>query len=552
MKKKVCWITCWAMSNKKGGVQLSENKEIIEKNAYPDYYEEFASTSIRSYNLFDPFTRNSALKLKNSNPKILTRENTEKAVYNPNENEQNLIRLSEHFYNTQFMYKRLIEYFAGLLTLNWYPTPKLLKTSKDTSKNATQTQYLKDFNDMMDWFDKFNHKQEFESCLLKIMKQDVIFVYVRENSKHIVLQEMPTEYCKITRDSPYGYLYSFDLTYFEQSGVNINQYAREFKKYYNDYRNLKSGDNKKASKITTKIRPEMRSNGTYAYWVDIPEGKGWVFKFNNDIATILPPLMGLFLDAVDIDQYKELQMDKTKLEISMIIMGTIPLKKDVKGSAQTNDFAISATEIAHFNKAVQSLLPQNIEFRSTPLDNLKSFQFQTSPTKDNIVGNQISNYYKNAGVSQGAFGGGDPNAIESKAGQKIDVAFVVCMYRQFENFCQYYIDRITSTFKFKVNFMGNIYSEDEDKETYKSAMVSGLILPQLAAAYGMNLRELSLSKNMMEIIGLGVDSFVPIKTSSTLGNKDEDNKPQKNIEDLTESGVKTRTTGSNIEKGGEV
>jgi hypothetical protein len=530
-------------------MNLEENKQIEYEtiDANPAYIIDFINgenlNGINSY-LFNPHIRNDALKNLNMNPISQDREQVRKYVYSPKSSERELRNLSTHFYSTQLPYKRLIEYFANILTLDWFPTP-MGKLEKPNKK-----QYMKSYNKMFDWFDKFNHKDDFHRCMIEVMLNDVYYTYVREDDDTLTLQTMPRDYCKITKDSKYGYLYAFDLTYFNQSGVNINNFDPIFKKYYADLLNLNSKQNYKSK---YGIREELTKNGRYAYWVDIPAGKGWVFKFHEFTATALPPLLGLFLDAIDMDDYKKLKKSKSELEASQIIMGTIPLKTESKGGSKNNDFAISATKVGAFNKITQNLLPEGYHFRSTPLTDLKAFQFETSPAKDDIVGSFLANYYKNAGVEQALFSSDKSNTVASiEGGQKIDVSFVESMYLQFERFCQYFIDKIaTSPYKFNIHFEGSIFDIDARQKKYQDGLINGIILPQVCTPYGVNLREYTNSMEMMDIIGFS-DKLKPIKTSSTLSKEEVGGRPQKDVSDLGNSGEKTRDAGSNKDKGGEV
>lgn len=506
-----------------------------------NYFLEFAKTlntlNGMSY-MLNPYMSNQYLKRLNMNPQFQDRDTVEKMVYNPKENELGLRRLSEHLYNTQLPYKRLIHYFADMLTFDWYPIP-INATEEDMKSPA----YKKDWERMWQWFDKFNVKKEFKKILLGMMLEDAKFTYIRQNETSVTLQEMPSDYCIVDAfdSTGLGYLYSFNLLYFQQIGVDIRGFAPEFRRYYKNAMDMLSNNNKK---YYPNIRAEMR-NGRWMYWQEISPDNGWVFKFHNQFAGLVPPMLGIFLDASDIDEFKALQKTKTSLDAYKIIFGTIPRHKDGsnKSGNAKDDMALSPDMAANYMKLIKNALPEGVDFKASPLEDLKSFEFNNSASKTNIVGDAMKNFYKGAGTDQALFNSERPNASTMKASTRIDASFVEEVYNQFETFCTYQLSKATKKFKFKIKFEGTIFDEDERKEQALTDWQNGIITPQLPASRGMTIREFENSLNMMNALGIA-DKLKPIQTSSTLSNKDNKGGRPKQKEVDTQGEV-TRDAGSN-------
>lgn len=509
-----------------------------------NYFVEFAKTltSMGGMNyLLNPYISNQYLKNINMNPQFKDRDTVEKMVYNPKDNELGLRRLSEHLYNTQTPYKRLIHYFADMLKFDWYPIP-INATEEDMKKDS----YKKDWERMWQWFDKFDIKKEFKKILLGMMLEDAKFTYIRESELGIIFQEMPSDYCIVDAWSELGYLYSFNLLYFQQVGVDIRGFPPEFKKYYQNAMDMLGSNN---TKYYPNIRPEMR-NGRWMYWQEISPDKGWVFKFHNNFAGLVPPFLGLFIDAIEIDTFKEMQKTKTALDVYKIIFGNIPRHKDGtnKSGNAKDDMALSPEMAANYMKLIKNSLPEGVDFKASPLEDLKSFEFNNSASKANIVGDAMKNFYKGAGADQALFNSDKPNASTMKASTRVDASFVERVYEQFNTFCTYQLSKITKKYKFKIVFEGTIFDEDERKEQALTLAQNGIITPKLASSNGMTLKEFVNGMNMMKVLGFP-DNLTPIQSSYTLSAKN--NKGGKPEGDLTDSKVITDDAGSNINKKNE-
>jgi hypothetical protein len=85
--------------------------------------------------LANPYILNEILKNLNMNPAGQDRDDLIKMVENPKSNERELRRFCEYLYNTQTPFKRLVHYYADMLSfdLSIYPvnaTEKDMKTDK--------------------------------------------------------------------------------------------------------------------------------------------------------------------------------------------------------------------------------------------------------------------------------------------------------------------------------------------------------------------------------------------------------------------------------------
>jgi hypothetical protein len=510
--------------------------------------EQFFLEFVNAYNgslggyLFDPIISNQQLKILNMNPSFKDRDSVEDMVYSPNTNEQALRRLSEHLYNTQMPYKKIVHYYADSLTFDFDIIP--INATEADMKNTT---FKKDYSRVWEFFDKFNVKKEFPKILMGMMLEDVKYTYMRKSNTGITLQEMPSDYSIIDAWSELGYLYSFNLMYFTQMGVDINGFSPEFKKFYNNMMDMKSNNT-----YYPNIKPELR-NGQYAYWQQINPNDGWVFKFHNNMATLIPPFLGLFIDAVDIDRYRDLQSTRTAIDLYKIIFGIIPRHKDGtnKSGNSKDDFAVSPEIMAKFAKEAQKNFPENIRLKALPFDDIKVVDFGQNPSED-LVGGNLKTFYRKAGADQALFNADKPNASTMKASTRIDSAFVERCYEQFDTFCTFHINKLTNKYKFKVKFSGTIWDQETRKQEALTLAQSGIVTTMLASAYGLTIRDLQNNMNLMKSLGF-VDNLKPLPTSYTTSGKDGDQVSGKDSgrpesDELTPSGELTKDAGSNENK----
>mgnify|MGYP003523684836 CR=1 FL=1 len=79
---------------------------------------------------------------------------------------------SDYFYNTSGIYKRLVNYLAGILTYDWMITPYI-----NSEKNNTKV--LAEFSKVLQFCDNLNIKSAFAEISHEVIKQGVYYVLVK-------------------------------------------------------------------------------------------------------------------------------------------------------------------------------------------------------------------------------------------------------------------------------------------------------------------------------------------------------------------------------------
>jgi hypothetical protein len=383
------------------------------------------------------------------------------------------------------------------------------------------TAYVKNKSKALDWLNKFNVEYEFGKIMRTIIGEETAFYYLRESKQRVTLQRMPTDYCKIVDLTDLGYQYAFDMTYFMRPGVNLGAFAPEFQDFYDEFIN---GD-----------------TSVPFYWKDMPPEKAFVFKWDENFAGIIPVLIGLYLDTLQIAEYKDLLMTKTVLENWKILFQRIPMKSGDK--AEKNDFLIDPDTAGEFQKIIKQILPKGASIITSPMD-IEAIDFENAETKDDIVGNAERQFWGSSGSSPLLFGA----SLDSSAGLSsniiVDENFVIHMYEQFSRFVNFQLSKVTGKHSFVIEFMGA--TRFNKKQQFDEAMTmaqSGLGLTFVAHAKGLKPGYIENLLKMEQLSGIK-QLLEPLPSSHTT-SLSQGGRPQNDDTNLSDNGVKTRDNESN-------
>ncbi|MBW3021062.1 hypothetical protein KY334_07235, partial [Candidatus Woesearchaeota archaeon] len=414
------------------------NSVLDEKDM--NYVNAFAKEMLNMFNnplMYHPILQSEILKDINMNPAYRDYETVETLLRDPKHNEKALRQLSQYLSNTIAPIKRLIDYYSKILTWDYVLIPQVEEKELRTSA------YKKAENKVYDFLESFNIKKMFTEMMQGSILEDTKFYYLRESEYGNTFQELPSDYCIITAKNEISYEVAFNMTYFFRPGTRLDLYPPEFTDYYLDMMNY---DQKKGGIRTSDVIVEMKE-GKWCYWRQLDPKKCFTFKFNNIISGLTPPLLGLFLDAVNIEQFRNLQKTKTALDAYKLLIGTIPRNKENKSGSKADDFAYSAATVAKFAALLKGAMPQGVDFKVTPFEKVESFNFENSDTKHNVVSTALKSFLNNSGSSQVLSINDKPNASSSKSNQLIDESFVVHMYSQAEGIINLILKNISPKYR---------------------------------------------------------------------------------------------------------
>ncbi|MBU5332092.1 hypothetical protein KQI61_07760 [Anaerocolumna aminovalerica] len=528
------------MSNKK-----NNQNDQLEINYFNDYMSASSSPSFHQY-MFSPMMLNLALKELNMNTAELSLEQLEKMIKRPHENEQTLRKFAMHLYDTTTLFKRMCHMWADILTFDFYPKPYKEDGSPITLKEMKSKEFEADYQEMIKFFHMFNVKKEFSKVGFQCVLFDTYFTSLREYQGKYYLQELPSDYCMIDAESIFGYLFSFDLSYFMSGGVSTSAYHPKLRSAYSEALKNKYSSNE------YKVGLPNRRNGKWIQWNQMSPDDAWVFKFNRTFPGSVPPMIGEFSDYAKIPHYKDIQDIINELQSYKVIFGTVPLLKNNKGGNAADNFAISATELGKFSNSIKQSL-KNIDFKAAPMDNFQSFGFDKSANTRTITEEEFKTLLLQSGVSDAALSPETMNMASSSIYKAVSSKFIEnALYPQCSDFCEYHINKRTSKYKWKIEFLGNIFDKDERSKQADKSLEQGFFTGKVLADKGLDFTTINNEINLMEFLGFPYgNTLKPIKTASTMSSQEKDNlggRPKLDENEKSDSAEVTDTYGSNEEK----
>lgn len=496
------------------------------------------------------------------NPMQATENALDTAMKQPKTNELQLQEFSQDFELRSMVYKRLISYLANMLAFD------VTYTSNAEENDYKTPKYKKDVSTVDNFLEKFDYKKELRVVIREMLRNDAYFGCMRETNGSYILQELPPEYCKITGRWDGGFLFSFNMYWFLQPGVDINMYPAFFKKKYNEI--WTNPDTTR--RYEPSLPPELRDKSSWIYWVDIPTTFGVCFKLSPELATRIPYFSPLFNDLVLQSLMRNLQKNMSMAAASKMIIGEVPmLNKDAKATLK-DSFAVTPDLLGKFMALIKSAISEAIKVASAPLQNMKGISFDSD---NEMYDKYLRTTLASSGINTNLLFSSNikPNAIETQLSLNVDEQMMTVLYEQFNSFMSYHVNRLTKTFKFLIVFEGtDFFLNREIRLTNVMALFDkGIMLPQKIAA-ALGLRPAQFRKHMEEAKAMGFMAMLTppmveqsrqmIEVNPTLAMPPggggsapaggaSKGRPKKKTSALSDEGVQTRTEGTNVGRGGK-
>jgi len=541
------------------------------------------------------------MKDMNLNPVQASQDMLDTAMREPKSHELQLQEFSQSFELSSMVYKRLMSYLSNMLAFD------VTYTSSAKAEDYTTPKYKKDLEIVETFLDRFEYKKELRIATKEMLRNDAYFACFRDTGSKLILQELPPEYCKITGKWEGGFLFSFNMYWFLQPGVDIDMYPPFFKKKYNEI----WGKPNTIRNYDPSLPPELRDRSSWVYWVDVPTTFGVCFKLTPELATRLPYFSPMFSDLILQPLMRNLQKNMMMAAASKMIMGEVPLlNRDAKATVK-DSLAISPDLLGKFMSLVKGAISDAIKVASVPLANMQGISFDSDNT-------MYDSYLRTALASTGIntnlifTSSVKPNAIETQLSLNVDEQMMTALYEQFEDFMNYFVNKMTRTHKFNISFEGTDFFLNREQRLDKAMTLfnQGIVLPQkIAAAIGMKPSQfrkqmeeasamdfmgkltpptLQQQLKMAEITQKNAESMAKVnqKNAESLAEKNaklapepapaqagklgqapaktakkqtEDpegagatGRPRKKDSELSEEGIQTRTEGTNIGRGGRI
>jgi hypothetical protein len=442
----------------------------------------FSETTLNHSNIFTPSLLNQNLINLNNNPETPNYDKLVKALENAKSNGEKLRGFQEWMELAEITFKRLLEYYANILSFDLSYTCINVKDKKEFGT----AKYKKDKQKVEDFLTHFNYKKEFLKTVRQMMRTETAFYWLRNNGDinkpEYTLQLMPQRYCLITGAWEKGFLYDFDMNYFLQPGVDINGYDPVFKEFM---ATMYGGGG--VHKNYNPSNSFNKRNGMFAYWTqtspiymhnNLPSG-AWVFKLDDSSFNDVPFLSSLMRDAILNIPVKKLQYDKDALGAYAYLIGEIKMLK----SNEANATAFDPVRLGTLLQIVKQAIGKHIVVGAMPAEENKWYQYKDENTS--MAETQVkTTLASGAGASRILYSSDKMSQEEIRNAILADYNVMRKVYTQFNNFLDFYVNQLTKHYKFKFAFDGSVYGFEREwrKDGIMKLAQTGIVLNDTAFA----------------------------------------------------------------------
>lgn len=515
---------------------MAEKK--LSRNDMQDIID-FSAGLLAVDNFYSPYLSNQLLTNLNNNPRLPSAEAVKKALAdykNSGENLQGYVEFASAF---DMIFKRTLYSYANSLSFDLQITCKNAYTESDYKSE----EYKRDKQTVDNFLTNFDYKKEFYNVLLNVLKRETYFTWFRKTKAgnrgkmKYALQIMPQDYCMLTGYFEKGLLWSFNVLYFSQPGVDINGFDPSLKQTYLD-----------ALEQNKQYRPSTPLNqrdGSYAMWADVsPLNGAWAWKFSTDNFSQSPFLAPYVANVLRSNEIGELQYNKDLIAAAGILAGEIKLFDGAHSGTKANQFAIDPKTLGTFMAKAKQGLQNMVKLAAMPLENIKFFQFEDK-NPDSYKNELTTTSGIGTGISRVIYSSDKMSNAEIEAALNEVYQTMRPMYAQFNNFLDFYVNQMTSKYKFKFEFTGSNYPFERDARFDKLMKMAdkGLVLNSSAWASAIGMNPVTFDRMLAESKYTGwIDKYSQqmINTYTQSYKDNEGGRPRESSSSLTDSGEASR------------
>lgn len=444
---------------------------------------------------------------------IYTKEKVMEYLKDPYKNQAKLREAIIYIYSASPHFRRLIQYFAGLSDLSYVVSPYRIDPKTVNAKSINRN-YRRVLNAMS----AMTVKTQLRKILTVCLREDVFYGTMWVTPDNITIQQLPSDYCSIASIEGNVPNVTFNFSYFDMHKELLGLYPEEFSIRYEEY---------------TKARAKMK-------WQELNSPTSFAIKCNNDILEYpLPPFAGILREVFDLEDYKQLKLAKTALENYAMLVMTL-------GMDSEGNWTIDYNKAKEFWENLDSVLPDEIGSVLSPMPiNKISFE-RAHAGEDNTITEAEQNLFSAAGVSSLLFNNDKASANALVLSIKADQAITYGIVKSIEDAINRFIQAQPYGKNFKVTFLDcSPFNRKEMGDMYLKACQYGVpMVSYYCASQGLSQSEMDCM-NFLENEVLKIkDTFIPLQSSATQSSKDsKGGAPQKDIEDLSDSGEQSRKDG---------
>lgn len=430
----------------------------------------------------------------------------------PNTNEKSIRDAVIYIYGASSHFRRLIQYFSSLTDLSYVISPFKIDTA-----SAKPQSIKRNYNKLLNLLAAMDIRNQFSKIVTVCLREDVFYATMWVSTDSVIIQQLPSDYCKIAIIEENVPNVSFNFSYFDSNATLLDLYPEEFKTKYALYQKDRTGSK----------------------WQELESPTSFAIKCNSDIPNYaIPPFAGILREIYDIEDYKLLKLTKTELENYAMLVMKLGINKD-------GNWEMDFDKAKEFWRNLDSVLPEEIGSVLSPMA-IEKISFEKTNTGDtDTISDAEQHLYSASGVSALLFNNNKASANALNLSIKVDQAMTFGIVKSIESALNRFIHRQSYGKNFKITFLDcSPFNRKELGDAYIKACTYGLpMISYYAASQGMTQDEVDYM-NFLESEVLDLTSrFRPLQSSATQSSDNIDDSPgrtQKDDTELTEEGEQTR------------
>lgn len=490
-----------------------------------------------------------------------TREKIRTLLKDAEKNSFEIRQAAEYVRNNILQFERAEQYFISLFSFKYYLLPKRSINKFSDFKKSKEKVYK--------FLESLRIKEQFPRITADVIKNGCGFYLYSKKGDVFDFLRLPIDQCRITGvRSTYGMCFEVDAYYFQKL-YGLGMITPEIYDYYKDLieEKMSPAERDKNGEIKRdkngNIKRKKRQKGiNERIFIPISPLHGCCITADPYRGTKVPLLAALLPDSLDILEYKNIQKQKSILETWCIIPQVIPYDSVEKPKVPLQ---LAKQTIA----ALQTALPQGVVTFSTPLEVQNPITLQSSNTQENITGLGEQNFFSAVGIAGNVMGVGEAkNQAVLDFSNLTDFGFVSYIYGQFDSIVNLLIMIYVNENDWKVKFFGNSYRHDKEiKDASSMFSTNNLPAEYLGANLGFEpqefeyMLEMGDKSKLKDLMKPLVSQFQQSSSQNVSINKQQTNsnsnasiteggRPQKDVDELTDSGQQAREDETNANRAG--
>ena len=414
-----------------------------------------------------------------------------------------LMHISTHFYrlNTMFSNMALFQWWLDLYGVKENANPKTIK---------------KAYTNLSEKLEVMNLKHEFSKIMRVLPYKDIYCGLVAESSTDFFFVEIDFRICKLYQTQDGLYNFAIDLGCIDKS--KICAYPDYLQDAYESYR-----------------------NGEIDHWYVPDSDKQICIKWNEQWTYPFPFLIGLVKDILDLDVYKNLNLQSARTDNYKAIMVQVPIDKNTVDKPMLTPETLSV-----FADINNSNLPDDVGMLYTLGSDGESISFKNSSDTRNKVSDAVDSIYDTSGINKIFFNEGT-SATAVKYSMENSCGYIYKIYRQFERWLNRFIKirkYNKSNYKFAVSILDStIFNRDDVSKRYKESISMGAtVIDKWLASMDMTPSKVLGSYIVHQDIFDFHNNFVPLQTSYNSSTDDKGGRPsaEENGDTISDEGEITK------------